>query len=201
MDALKNLTGVAAALRAALGAACCAARRCRGHRPVRRCAPSCPATRSCCANAARCRWRCRRAMRPMPAQGATVGCGVGTVSLWLAAGSTGIALQVRRAILPPGRVLSTLWQREPCPMTCRNSLLTVPLHRNVCASAATTRRWSLPGRWRARWMCRVRHDVLQRLRAPGANRTRCISRRRNVRGAFALREGVELPRMWRFSTT
>ena len=98
------------------------------------------------------------------------------------------------ADLAAGRVLSTLWQREPCPVTTPQCLLSVPLHRRRLRQRGYNQALEL-----ARPLARtlgvpLRHDVLQRSRITEAQtELDAVSRRRNVRGAFALRTGVELP--------
>ena len=98
------------------------------------------------------------------------------------------------ADLAAGRVLSTLWQREPCPVELPQLLLTVPLHRSRLRRRGYNQALEL-----ARPLARalgvpLRHDALQRVR-PTAAQTEldARSRRRNIRGAFALRAGVALP--------
>jgi ComF family protein len=98
------------------------------------------------------------------------------------------------ADLAAGRVLSTLWQRESCPVALAQCLLTVPLHRRRLRQRGYNQALEL-----ARPLARalglpLRHDVLQRTRSTEAQtELDAISRRRNVRGAFALRHGIELP--------
>ena len=96
--------------------------------------------------------------------------------------------------LAAGRVLSTLWQREPCPIDLPQLLLTVPLHHSRLRQRGYNQALEL-----ARPLVRelgvpLRHDVLQRLRRTDAQtELDAIGRRRNVRGAFAMRPGIELP--------
>lgn len=98
------------------------------------------------------------------------------------------------ADLAAGRVLSTLWQREPCPVQLPQLLLVVPLHQKRLRQRGYNQSLEL-----ARPLARaldvpLRHDILQRTRATDAQtQLDALSRRRNVRGAFALREGVALP--------
>ena len=98
------------------------------------------------------------------------------------------------ADLAAGRVLSTLWQREPCPIDLPQLLLTVPLHHSRLRQRGYNQALEL-----ARPLVRelgvpLRHDVLQRLRRTDAQtELDAIGRRRNVRGAFAMRQGIELP--------
>ena len=98
------------------------------------------------------------------------------------------------ADLAAGRVLSTLWQREPCPIEPPQLLLTVPLHLGRLRERGYNQALEL-----ARPLARsldvpLRHDVLQRVRRTDAQtELDALGRRRNVRGAFALRTGVALP--------
>ena len=98
------------------------------------------------------------------------------------------------ADLAAGRVLSTLWRREPCPVELPQVLLTVPLHRSRLRQRGYNQALEL-----ARPLARsldvpLRHDVLQRVRQTEAQtELDALGRRRNVRGAFALHAGVELP--------
>jgi ComF family protein len=98
------------------------------------------------------------------------------------------------ADLAAGRVLSTLWQCEPCPVQLPQLLLVVPLHQKRLRQRGYNQSLEL-----ARPLARaldvpLRHDILQRTRATEAQtQLDALSRRRNVRGAFALRESVALP--------
>ena len=98
------------------------------------------------------------------------------------------------ADLAAGRVLSLLWQREPCPIRLPQLLLSVPLHRSRLRQRGYNQALEL-----ARPLARsldvpLRHDVLQRVRQTEAQtELDALGRRRNVRGAFALHAGVELP--------
>jgi len=98
------------------------------------------------------------------------------------------------ADLAAGRVLSTLWRREPCPIDLPQQLLTVPLHRHRLRQRGYNQALEL-----ARPLARalgvpLRYEVLQRTRSTEAQtELDAVRRRRNVRGAFALRAGIELP--------
>jgi len=98
------------------------------------------------------------------------------------------------ADLAAGRVLSTLWLREPCPIKLPQLLLSVPLHRSRLRRRGYNQALEL-----ARPLARaagvpLRHDVLLRRRSTAAQtELDATARRRNVHGAFALREGVALP--------
>lgn len=98
------------------------------------------------------------------------------------------------ADLAAGRVLSTLWRREPCPLALPQQLLTVPLHRSRLRQRGYNQALEL-----ARPLARHLRlppclDAVQRVRPTGAQtELDAVGRRRNVRGAFALREDVILP--------
>jgi len=98
------------------------------------------------------------------------------------------------ADLAAGRVLSTLWLREPCPIKLPQLLLSVPLHRSRLRRRGYNQALEL-----ARPLARaagvpLRHDALLRRRSTAAQtELDATARRRNVHGAFALREGVALP--------
>jgi ComF family protein len=98
------------------------------------------------------------------------------------------------ADLAAGRVLSTLWRREPRSIELPQLLLPVPLHRLRLRQRGYNQTLEL-----ARPLARalgvpLRHDLLERVRRTDAQtELDAVSRRRNVRGAFALRAGVALP--------
>jgi len=95
--------------------------------------------------------------------------------------------------LAAGRALATLWQRESMPLSKPALLLPVPLHRARLRQRGYNQALEL-----ARPMARgfglpLRHDVLQRLKATDAQtELDAATRRRNVRGAFAVHAGVAL---------
>lgn len=96
--------------------------------------------------------------------------------------------------LAAGRVLSTLWQREPCPVALPQVLLSVPLHRSRLRQRGYNQALELARPLARALAMPLRHDVMQRLRRTEAQtELDAVGRRRNVRGAFALREGVALP--------
>lgn len=98
------------------------------------------------------------------------------------------------ADLAAGRVLSTLWQREPCPIALPQLLLTVPLHPGRLRQRGYNQSLELARPLARQFGVPLRHDLLQRVRATTAQtELDAVSRRRNVRGAFALREGVAPP--------
>ena len=98
------------------------------------------------------------------------------------------------ADLAAGRVLSLLWQREPCPIRLPQLLLSVPLHHSRLRRRGYNQALEL-----ARPLARaagvpLRHDALLRRRSTAAQtELDALARRRNVHGAFALREGIALP--------
>ncbi|WP_426701721.1 ComF family protein [Rhodanobacter sp. Col0626] len=96
--------------------------------------------------------------------------------------------------LAAGRTLSILWQREPCPIGLPQLLLTVPLHRHRLRRRGYNQALEL-----ARPLARaldvpLRHDALERRRSTDAQtELDAVARRRNVHGAFAVREDIALP--------
>lgn len=98
------------------------------------------------------------------------------------------------ADLAAGRVLSTLWQREPCPVKLPQLLLTVPLHRSRLRRRGYNQALEL-----ARPLARAAgvplcHDALLRRRSTTAQtELDATARRRNVHAAFVAREGAALP--------
>jgi len=96
--------------------------------------------------------------------------------------------------LAAGRTLAELWRRLPPPATRPGLILPVPLHRARLRQRGYNQALEL-----ARPLGRVldvpvQHDRLLRLRATAAQtELDAAARRRNVRGAFVLREGAALP--------
>ena len=96
--------------------------------------------------------------------------------------------------LAAGRVLCTVWQREPRTIDLPQLMLPVPLHRSRLRQRGYNQALEL-----ARPLARIlgvpcRHDLLLRQRATDAQtELDAVARRRNVRGAFSLREGVTMP--------
>ena len=96
--------------------------------------------------------------------------------------------------LAAGRVLSTSWRREPCPIDLPQTLLTVPLHRSRLRQRGYNQALELARPLARSLGVSLRHDVLQRVRQTDAQtELDALSRRRNVRGAFALRAGSTIP--------
>jgi ComF family protein len=98
------------------------------------------------------------------------------------------------ADLAAGRVLSTLWQCEPCPVALPQLLLTVPLHAARLRQRGYNQALELARPLARSLRVPLRHDLLQRARATAAQtELDAVGRRRNVRGAFALRAGSVPP--------
>lgn len=98
------------------------------------------------------------------------------------------------ADLAAGRVLSTLWRREPCPIGLPSLLLTVPLHHSRLRQRGYNQALELARPLARELALPLRHDTLQRVRQTVAQtELDARGRRRNMRGAFALRAGVALP--------
>ncbi|MEP6898210.1 MAG: ComF family protein [Rhodanobacter sp.] len=98
------------------------------------------------------------------------------------------------ADLAAGRVLSALWQREPRAIDLPQWLLTVPLHRQRLRQRGYNQALELARPLARELGVPLHHDILQRVR-PTEPQTEldALSRRRNVRGAFALRGDAVLP--------
>lgn len=98
------------------------------------------------------------------------------------------------ADLAAGRVLSTLWQREACPLNLPALILPVPLHRTRLRRRGYNQANELAAPLARFLGVAVCSGVLRRQRATEAQtELDAVHRRRNVRGAFTLREGAELP--------
>jgi ComF family protein len=98
------------------------------------------------------------------------------------------------ADLAAGRVLSTLWQREACPIELPQLLLTVPLHRSRLRRRGYNQALELARPLARQFDLLLRHDLLQRVRPTEAQtELDATQRRRNVHGAFALKAGAVLP--------
>jgi ComF family protein len=97
------------------------------------------------------------------------------------------------ADLAAGRVLSSVWCGESCPLALPQQLLTVPLHGSRLRQRGYNQVLEL-----ARPLARSRRlplsfDAIERVRCTEAQtELDAVGRRRNVRGAFALREGAVL---------
>lgn len=98
------------------------------------------------------------------------------------------------ADLAAGRVLSTLWRREPRSIELPQLLLPVPLHRQRLRQRGYNQALELARPLAREFGVPLRHDALQRIRRTDAQtELDAVGRRRNVRGAFALRPGTPLP--------
>ncbi len=98
------------------------------------------------------------------------------------------------ADLAAGRVLSTLWRREPCPVELPQLLLTVPLHRSRLRQRGYNQALELARPLARELALPLRHDALQRVRRTAAQtELDARGRRGNMRGAFVLGAGVALP--------
>ena len=96
--------------------------------------------------------------------------------------------------LAAGRVLATLWQREATPLPKPGLLLPVPLHTGRLRRRGYNQALELAKPLARALAVPLRHDLLRRQRATEAQTDLdAVARRRNVRGAFAVREGIALP--------
>jgi len=96
--------------------------------------------------------------------------------------------------LAAGRVLSTLWQAEPRAVALPELLVPVPLHRGRLRQRGYNQALELAKPLAKALGIPLRHDLLQRQRAtPAQTELDAITRRHNVRGAFAVRSAVPLP--------
>ncbi|WP_193557764.1 ComF family protein [Rhodanobacter glycinis] len=98
------------------------------------------------------------------------------------------------ADLAAGRVLSTLWRCEPCPVELPQLLLTVPLHRSRLRQRGYNQALELARPLARELALPLRQDALQRVRRTAAQtELDARGRRRNMRGAFVLGADVALP--------
>jgi ComF family protein len=96
--------------------------------------------------------------------------------------------------LAAGRVLSSLWQREPIPVERPSLLIPVPLHRSRLRQRGYNQALELAKPLARALGVPLRHDVLQRSRRTEAQtELDAVGRRRNVHGAFALCPGLAPP--------
>lgn len=96
--------------------------------------------------------------------------------------------------LAAGRTLAVLWQRAERPLALPQLILPVPLHRARLRQRGYNQALELARPLGRAWDIPVRHDRLLRARATFAQtELDAVARRRNVRGAFTLREGAALP--------
>ncbi|WP_114239521.1 ComF family protein [Dyella sp. C9] len=96
--------------------------------------------------------------------------------------------------LAAGRVLSTLWLREPPLMSLPQVIVPMPLHRARLRERGYNQAIELARPLARDLKLPLRHDLLQRTRATQAQtELGALARRRNVRGAFAVRDGTAIP--------
>jgi len=96
--------------------------------------------------------------------------------------------------LAAGRALATLWQREAMPLPLPQLLLPVPLHTGRLRQRGYNQALELAKPLARHFGLPLRHDVLLRRRGTAAQtELDAVARRRNVRGAFAVRAGAVLP--------
>jgi ComF family protein len=96
--------------------------------------------------------------------------------------------------LAAGRALAMLWQREPAPLPAPELLLPVPLHRARLRQRGYNQALELAKPLARHFGLPLRRDVLLRKRGTTAQtELDAATRRRNVRGAFAVRAGSALP--------
>ncbi len=98
------------------------------------------------------------------------------------------------ADLAAGRCLSTMWQGQPRPLAQPQLIVPVPLHRKRLRQRGYNQALELAKPLARAWNIPLRHDVLQRQRATDAQtELDARARRRTVRNAFAVRQGLPLP--------
>jgi ComF family protein len=96
--------------------------------------------------------------------------------------------------LAAGRVLSTLWQIEPRTGLLPELVLPVPLHRGRLRQRGYNQALELAKPLAKAFGIPMQCDLLQRQReTPPQTELDAVTRRRNMRGAFALRTGMALP--------
>lgn len=96
--------------------------------------------------------------------------------------------------LAAGRVLAQSWLATPAPATLPEAIVPVPLHRARLRQRGYNQALELAKPLAAAFGIPLLRDALQRTRATGAQTDlSAIQRRRNVRGAFALRDPASLP--------
>ncbi|MGH8145907.1 MAG: ComF family protein [Rhodanobacteraceae bacterium] len=96
--------------------------------------------------------------------------------------------------LAAGRSLSLLWGASPAPDALPRALVPVPLHRARLRRRGYNQSLELAKPLAKTFEISLLHDALQRTRATGAQtELSAVQRRRNVRGAFALRGAPALP--------
>jgi ComF family protein len=97
------------------------------------------------------------------------------------------------ADLAAGRVLSSLWRHESRPVALPQQIVTVPLHRSRLRHRGYNQVLELARPLARELRLPLCVDAIQRVRRTEAQtELDAVGRRRNVRGAFALRGGVVL---------
>lgn len=157
------------------------------------CAAELPRNTSCCA----------RCALPLPSQAALCGACQRKPPPWDAAwapfryGWPLDRLEARYKFgrdLAAGRTLAQLWCRAAAPAALPRLILPVPLHRARLRQRGYNQALELARPLGRALGVPVRHDWLLRPRATAAQtELDAHARRRNVRGAFALREGAAVP--------
>lgn len=95
------------------------------------------------------------------------------------------------ADLAAGRVLAELWRREPAAVDCPDLILPVPLHRRRLRRRGYNQALELARPIAAALCVPLRHDLLERVRGTSAQtELDRVARRRNVHGAFRLRDSA-----------
>ncbi len=98
------------------------------------------------------------------------------------------------ADLAAGRVLARLWQRESCPIPLPQWLITVPLHHGRLRQRGYNQALELARPLAQELEVPLQHDVLRRRRRTEAQtELDARARRHNVRDAFSLCPGVQMP--------
>lgn len=96
--------------------------------------------------------------------------------------------------LAAGRVLTTLWQREPTPIALPQMIIPVPLHQRRLRERGYNQALEIARPIARSFGMACRHDVLLRTRHTDAQTgLDAVERRRNLRGAFVVRNAAQLP--------
>lgn len=96
--------------------------------------------------------------------------------------------------LSAGRVLAQMWRQQPLPAALPQLIVPVPLHRRRLRERGYNQALELARPLARAFRIPCRHDLLVRTRPTDAQTgLDAVMRRRNLRNAFALRSGAELP--------
>ncbi|WP_049620686.1 ComF family protein [Frateuria defendens] len=96
--------------------------------------------------------------------------------------------------LASGRTLAALWREAPRPIDLPQLILPVPLHARRLRERGYNQALELARPLAQAFGVPAQADALRRVRITAAQtELDALARRRNVRGAFALREGLALP--------